>query len=120
MRSFKFFNNYLTKAHDGGWIIPNEWFYTVAKMDYWLTYPSGKRKLTKKYSIAPRYIATRYKDKFKPDHELFWYFRSEENAKWLVNLWKRQDDFVANLYGDLINATQELNFKITRLNNETI
>ena len=93
MRSFKFFERGMVEAHDGGWIMFSEWFYTVAKEDYWITYPhSGKRKMVKKYSMAPRYIGARYKDKFRPDHEKLWYFRSEQNAKYLINIWKRQDN----------------------------
>ena len=93
MRTFKFLNKGLVEAHDGGWIDFNETFYTVAKKDYWVTFPNGaKRRQVKKYSMAPRYVGTRYKDNFRPDHEKLWYFRSEENAKWLINLWKKQDN----------------------------
>ena len=86
MKSFRFFQRGLTVAHDCGWIVCNEWFYTVAKKDYWFTYPSGKRKLTRKYSIAPRYIASSYKDKFVPDHELLWYWKCTGVLHgWLAN-----------------------------------
>ena len=92
MKSFKFFNRYLADAHDGGWIDFNETFYTVAKKDYWVTFPNGgKRRQVKKYSMATRFVDSNYKDVFKPDHDTLWYFRSKESAEWLIGLWKKQD-----------------------------
>ena len=95
MRHFKFFNRGLVEAHDGGWIMFNETFYTVAKKDYWVTFPNGaKRRQVKKYSMATRYVGSNYSDVFRPDHELLWYFRNRYNAEYLINLWKKQDETI--------------------------
>jgi hypothetical protein len=32
-----------------------------------------------------------YRDKFKPDHDTLWYFRSKHNAEYLRDIWIRQD-----------------------------
>ncbi len=86
MRPFKFLNYAIVKAHDGGDIFAGDIFYTVNKED--IVTP---RKTTPKYTIVQRTIHESDKKKFKPDHNLLWYFRSKSNAEYLVDIWKRQD-----------------------------
>lgn len=94
MKPFRFFNKAIVNAHDGGDIHCDETFYTVVKKDYWTTFPNGaKRRLVQKYSIAPGYIDSEFRDRFRPDHELLWYFRSKQNAEYLIDLWKKQDRY---------------------------
>ena len=52
---------------------------------------TGERKVTPKYTIVQRCIHPIYKDKFKPDYDVLWYFRSKSNAEYLKNMWERQD-----------------------------
>jgi len=94
MKTFKFFNKVLVIAHDGGDIHCDELFYTVAKKDYWITFPNGaKRRLVQKYTIATGYIDSEFRDVFRPDHEVLWYFRSKHNAEYLIDKWKRYDEW---------------------------
>ena len=82
MRHFKFFSRGLVEAHDGGWIMFNETFYTVAKKDYWVTFPNGaKRRQVKKYSIATRFVGSNYIDVFKPDNERLWFARTIQRTE---------------------------------------
>lgn len=88
MLEFKFFNRAIVKSHDGGYIHCDEFFYTVNKEK--MISPRYNR-IIPKYTIVTRYVHNKFKNKFKPDHEALWYFRSKENAYWLIEQWKRQD-----------------------------
>jgi hypothetical protein len=88
MKEFKFFNRALLKSHDGHDIHVDEWFYTVNKED--MRSPR-LNKLIPKYTIVQRFILKQFEHKFRPDHEKLWYFKSRENAYWLIEIWKRQD-----------------------------
>ena len=87
IKPFKFFRNALIISHDGHEINVGEYFYTVNKEDIILP-----GKITPKYTLVTRCIHPIYKDRFKPDHDLLWYFKSKSNAEWLIEQWKRQDD----------------------------
>ena len=91
MREFKFLRNPIAKAHDGGYIYPGEYFYTMNKEEIVNYTYMGERRVTPKYKIVQRYIHPIHKDKFKPDYELLWYFRSKQNAEYLKGIWERQD-----------------------------
>jgi hypothetical protein len=95
VRPFKFFRNPLLISHDGHEINVGEYFYSVNKEDI----VSFKGNIVKKYTIVTRCIHPIYKDKFKPDHDLLWYFKSKSNAEWLIDIWKRQDDMI-NYYNN--------------------
>ena len=86
MKSFKFLVNPLLTTHDGGDGYCGEIFYTMNKED--IVLPG---KTTPKYTIVRRCIHPVYKDKFKPDHDTLWYFRSKINAEYLRDIWIRQD-----------------------------
>ena len=90
IKPFKFFSTALVISHDGHNIHCDEWFYTVNKEP--MRSPSGK--LIPKYTIVTRIVDKRFKHKFKPDHEALWYFKSKENAYWLIDIWKRQDEIM--------------------------
>jgi|LakMenEpi03Aug12_release.lakeMendotaPanAssembly.Ray.scaffolds.fasta_scaffold212126_1 hypothetical protein len=86
MRQFKFLVEPLLNAHDGGDIYPGQEFYTVNKEELHL-----RERPTPKYSIVRRVVPFKYRHKFKPDHDILWYFRSKSNAEYLINIWKRDD-----------------------------
>jgi len=89
MTPFKFLTNlFLLKSHDGHSIYCDEFFYTVNK-EKMISPRTGK--VIPKYTIVTRIVDKRFRTKFKPDHELLWYFKSKPNAYWLIDIWKRQD-----------------------------
>jgi hypothetical protein len=90
MRDFKFFNSVLLKGHDGHDICVGERFYTVNKEDM---VSLRNNRTIPKYTIVERIILKEFERKFKPDHEALWYFKSKQNAEWLIRIWKRQDEF---------------------------
>jgi hypothetical protein len=51
----------------------------------------GERRVTPKYTIVMRYVQSIFEDKFKPDYETLWYFRSKQSAEYLKGLWERED-----------------------------
>ena len=89
MQKFTFLRNPLFIAHDGGEIYSGEYFYSMNKEDMESVIRPGR--IIPKYTIVTRCIHPIYKDKFKPDHELLWYFRSKINAEWLREIWIGQD-----------------------------
>ena len=95
MRDFKFFVFPLFEAHDGGDVYAGNTFYTVLKEDY--TDPRGK--VFPKYTIIKRNISIEKRFKFKVNNDMVWYFRSKNNAQYLIREWKRQDIG----YGSMIN-----------------
>lgn len=88
MRPFKFLRCPLTEAHDGGLIFAGEEFYTMNKEE--MVSISGR--ILPKYIIVKRIIPKKFESKFKPDHEVLWYFRSKSNAEWLRERWIREDN----------------------------
>lgn len=90
MKEFKFLNNPIITAHDGGYINIGEIFYTMNKEKLFYTV-RGKVKFTPKYTIVRRCIHPDYKDVFKPDYDKLWYFRSKQNAEYLRDIWIKQD-----------------------------
>lgn len=97
MEKFKFLRSPLLHSHEQKSIYVGEMFFSVAKESYWVTWPSGKRTKTKKYSIALRYISPKDRDRFRPNHELFWYFKHKSTAEFYVGIWKRQDKAINNI-----------------------
>lgn len=89
MQKFKFLRDPLLFAHDGGEIYSGEYFYSMNKEDMESVIRPGR--IIPKYTIVTRCIHPIYKDKFKPDHELLWYFRSKINAERLREIWIGQD-----------------------------
>ena len=87
MKDFKFFRTPLLTTHDGGDVYCGEIFYSMNKVDIILP-----RKTTPKYSIVMRCIHPIYKDKFKPDYNVLWYFRSKINAERIRDIWIGQDN----------------------------
>ena len=47
-----------------------------------------------KYTIVRRCVHPMYGDKFKPDHEKLWYFKSLHNAEYLKTLWENEDRII--------------------------
>ncbi len=91
MNSFKFLRNPIAKAHDGGYIYVDEYFYTMNKEEIVRYTYMGERKVTPKYSIVTRFVSKVHEDRFKPDYDELWYFRSISNAEYMKTLWERQD-----------------------------
>jgi hypothetical protein len=87
MKPFKFLRTPLFTAHDGGDVYAGEHFYTMNKEEF----PSVNGGTIPKYTIVTRCIHPKFKDKFKPDHEVLWYFRSIQNAVYLRTIWERED-----------------------------
>lgn len=87
---FKFLNPPLLRSHDGHEIYAGEWFFSVNKND--MESVTNPGTFIPKYTIVRRRVDPIYKNVFKPDHETLWYFKSESNAEWLINIWKRQDE----------------------------
>lgn len=88
MTPFKFLETHLLKTHDGHYINADEWFYSVNKEP--ITSPRTG-KVIPKYTIVQRIVPIQLKHKFKPDHELLWYFKSRQSAYWLIDIWKGMD-----------------------------
>lgn len=95
MRPFKFFVSPLFTAHDGGDVYPGERFYTVLKENY----IDSRERTHLKYKIIERSISMKNRFKFKVNNDMVWYFRSKNNAEYLIREWKRQDIG----YGGMIN-----------------
>jgi hypothetical protein len=89
MRPFKFLRTPLFTAHDGGEIYAGDVFYSMNKEDMESVLRPGT--FIPKYTIVRRRVDPIYKDVFKPDHEVLWYFRSKDSAEWLKEVWIRQD-----------------------------
>jgi hypothetical protein len=88
LRPFKFLRCPLTETHDGGLIYAGDIFYTMNKVE--IVSVSGR--IIPKYVIVRRCIPKKFQEKFKPDHEVLWYFRSRSNAEWLKTIWTREDN----------------------------
>ena len=88
MRPFKFLRTPLFTSHDGGDVYAGEVFYTMNKEDFQSVVPG---RIIPKYTIVTRCIHPKYKDRFKPDHNTLWYFRSKSNAEYLKRIWERDD-----------------------------
>ena len=91
MKPFKFFRSPIAIAHDGGYIFPEEYFYTMNKVKLTHNHLRGKISITPKYTIVTRFLPKIYEDKFKPDYDTLWYFRSRQNAEYLKSIWEEQD-----------------------------
>lgn len=94
MKPFKFLRNPIAKAHDGGYIYPEQYFYTMNKEEIVNYTYMGERKVTAKYTIVTRFIPKVLEDRFKPDYETLWYFRSASNAEYLKTLWENDDKLI--------------------------
>jgi hypothetical protein len=92
MKDFKFLKNPLIHTHDGEQIYAGDVFYSMNKEDMESVLRPGT--FIPKYTIVRRRVDPKYKDVFKPDHEVLWYFRSKNNAEWLKEVWIRQDERV--------------------------
>jgi hypothetical protein len=112
MRTFKFLRNPLLDTHDGGYIFPGEYFYSMNKEEIVRYTNTGERKVTPKYTIVQRCIHPIYKDVFKPDHEVLWYFRSKSNAEWLKNIWERDDRMT--LGGENVHHNSDITITFNR------
>lgn len=92
MKPFKFLQKkYIAIAHDGGYIYPEQYFYTMNREELTHTHQDGRTHTTPKYSIVTRFLPKIYEDKFKPDYDTLWYFRSKQNAEYLRTLWMNED-----------------------------
>jgi hypothetical protein len=98
MKPFKFLHNPIAITHDGGDIYVEQLFYTMNKEEIVNYTYMGERRVTPKYTIVTRYVQRIYEDKFKPDYESLWYFRSKQNAEYLKTLWEREDKEVQDNY----------------------
>lgn len=87
---FKFLRCPIATAHDGGVIYVGEYFYTMNKEEF----PSVSGVAIPKYTIVTRWVHPKNEDKFKPDYEVLWYFRSKQNAEYLKRLWEDEDEYV--------------------------
>ena len=90
MQEFKFLSPPIIKAHDGGYIYTNQIFYSMNKHE--IKSMISEHSYTEKYTIVTRLIEEKHRDKFKPDYEALWYFRSKMNAIYLRGIWKKQDE----------------------------
>lgn len=101
MNPFKFLRPPIVKAHDGGYIYPEQYFYTMNKEELTHTHQNGKISVTPKYTIVTRFLPKIYQDKFKPDYNTLWYFRSRHNAEYLKGIWETQDGQVFSKQADM-------------------
>lgn len=101
MKPFKFLRSPIATAHDGGYIYPEQYFYTMNKEEIVNYTFMGERKVTPKYTIVTRFLPKIYEDKFKPDYDTLWYFRSRQNAEYLKGIWEQQDGQVFNEQSDI-------------------
>ncbi len=101
MKPFKFLRVPIAIAHDGGYIYPEQYFYTMNKEEV-VRYGFGERYVvTPKYTIVTRFLPKIYEDKFKPDYDTLWYFRSKQNAEYLKRIWEQQDGQVFSEQADI-------------------
>lgn len=107
MIPFKFLRSPIIKAHDGGYIYPEQYFYTMNKEELTHTHRGGKISVTPKYTIVTRFLPKIYRDKFKPDYNTLWYFRSKSNAEYLKRTWETQD-------GNIFNEQAEIRITFNR------
>lgn len=91
MKPFKFLNPPLMRTHDGHEIYAGEEFYSVNKEEY-INY---RGRTIAKYTSVKRIVPLKYRDKFIPDHDFLWYFKSKSNMVWLIDMWKIQDKQVS-------------------------
>lgn len=112
MKDFKFLHNPIATAHDGGDIYAGQTFYTMNKEEMVRYTYMGERKVTPKYSIVNRYIPRIYEDKFKPDYETLWYFRSKQNAEYLKTLWEREDQSLKT--GEIFHQQADISIRFNR------
>ena len=91
----------LVHSHDGYPIYAGELFYSVAKHDYDVRYADGSEKTIPKYNIVMRFVDERDKDRFRPDHNKLWYFKSKSNAEWLIGHWKSDDGIAFHGQADI-------------------
>ena len=101
MKPFKFLRSPIAIAHDGGYIYPEQYFYTMNKGELIHTHQGGKISITPKYTIVTRFLPKIYEDKFKPDYDTLWYFRSKQNAEYLKGIWEQQDGQVFSEQADI-------------------
>lgn len=107
MNNFKFLAPApLVHSHDGYPIYAGDLFYTVAKHDFDVTYGDGTEKTIPKYNIAMRFVDKRDKDRFIPDHNRLWYFKSKSNAEWLIEHWKSDDGIAFHRNADILITMQ--------------
>lgn len=112
MKSFKFLNPPLLKAHDGGNIYCDDIFYSVNKE----AYTSFTGRIIPKYTIVLRTVSSKFRNKFVPDHDLLWYFRSKSNAEWVTKHWMREDEQIENRLsgGEILNTISDITITFSR------
>lgn len=112
MKPFKFLHNPIATAHDGGEIYVEQLFYTMNKEEIVNYTYMGERRVTPKYTIVRRFVPRIYEDKFKPDYETLWYFKSKQNAEYLRTLWIRQDQSLK--IGEIFNQQADIRVRFNR------
>ena len=109
MRPFKFLRTPLFTAHDGGDVYVGEVFYTMNKEELQSVVPG---RIIPKYTIVTRCIHPKYKNRFKPDYDSLWYFRSESNANYLKDIWEWQDNQTNG--GEIFNEQADIRIIFNR------
>lgn len=92
MNEFKFFQSKpLIVDYEGECIYDGEVFYSMNKRDL-LTYTRSEPVvLQPKYTIVRRTVSKEYQNKFEPNHNSEWYFKTREVAEYYKTMWEWED-----------------------------
>jgi hypothetical protein len=92
MRPFKFLTNPIAYTYNNEQIWAGEIFYTMNKEE--IISISGE--VLPKYIIIKRYVSKTHQDRFKPDYDKLFYFKSRYDAEMLKEGLIRWDEELEN------------------------
>ena len=93
MRKFKFFDNVLAYSTFGNIpIYAGEVFYTMNKEE--IVSVSGR--VLPKHIIVHRYVSKKFEDKFKPDYNVLYYFKTRESAEFCKERLTHWEEHIEN------------------------
>lgn len=97
MKTFKFLGKTpIAKTHFGKDIFAEQYFYTMNKEEISRTYLDGRTHTTPKYVIVQRFLPKIYEDKFIPDYNTLWYFKTREDAEFYKSRLIHWDEHIEN------------------------
>ncbi len=93
MKPFKFLTNPIAYGTFGNLpIYAGEVFYTMNKEEIM----SVSGEVLPKYIIVHRYVSKKFEDRFKPDYDKLFYFKTRESAEFYQQRLKHWDEHIAN------------------------
>ena len=108
MKPFKFFHNPITYTTFGNIpIFAGEFFYTMNKEEI----ESISGRILPKHIIVKRYVAKKFEEKFKPDHNVLFYFKTRESAEFYKGRLTHWDEHVV---GEVFNEQSDIRITFER------